>query len=283
MGQSTTVTVLVENKASKKGLRGEHGMAFWVEAGSERVLLDTGHTAEVLLHNARELGIDLASVSAVVLSHGHCDHTGGLWQVLRQAGDVPLFLHPGAPHRKFVKKTDGSVLEAGMPLSADGKSLASLFPSLTWTTQPTPVTSWLRVTGEVPRTSSFEDAGGAFFQDADCKTSDPIADDQAVFFDTPDGTVVLLGCGHAGVVNSLQYVQQLTAGRTIHAVIGGMHLVDATEHRIERTVEALRELDVRIIAPAHCTGGKAQKRMESAFPDRWQPCLAGTRFEFPAT
>ena len=109
MSDLINVTVLVENTAFGPGARGEHGLAFWIEAGSKGVLFDTGPGPDVLVHNAEHLGIDLASTDAVVLSHGHYDHTGGLMEVLKRAGKIPLFLHPGALIPRYSRKKDGTV------------------------------------------------------------------------------------------------------------------------------------------------------------------------------
>jgi 7,8-dihydropterin-6-yl-methyl-4-(beta-D-ribofuranosyl)aminobenzene 5'-phosphate synthase len=280
MGQLVRITVLVENTAVGRGMRGEHGLAFWIEAGSQRVLFDTGQTPEVLLHNAEQLGIDLASIDAVVLSHGHYDHTGGLREVLRRARGTRLFLHPGALAQRFTRRRDGAVDDIGIPPGIDKGFLREHTASVSFTDQSAAITHWLRVTGQVPRVNDFEDTGGDFYLDRACNRTDPIVDDQATFFDTQDGTVVLLGCGHAGVVNTLQQVQELTGGRPIHAVLGGMHLINASPDRLARTVEALRGLSIGLLAPAHCTGARAQARLWSEFPGHWEPCPVGTRFEF---
>ncbi len=280
MNQSIRVTVLVENTAFGRHVRGEHGLAFWIEIGSKRVLFDTGPGPEVLLHNAEHLAIELASADAVVLSHGHDDHTGGLEEVLRRARGVPIFLHPGALAQRFSRKKDGEVHEIGAPCLLDEPFFRARASSVAWTKEATAITDGLWVTGQVPRTSDYEDTGGDFYLDHTCDIPDPIEDDQAVYFDTGDGTVVLLGCGHAGVVNTLRYVQGLTGGRPIHAVIGGTHLVAASRNRMDRTVAALREMDMGLLAPAHCTGARAQARLASEFPGRWEPCHVGARFEF---
>ena len=277
---SVRITVLVENTAFGRSTRAEHGLALWIEAGPKKVLFDPGQTPEVLFHNAGLLGIDLASADAVVLSHGHYDHTGGLAEVLNRAGGIPLFLHPGALARRFSRKKDGSVHEIGVPLPLDDAFLKARTSSLTWTRKPTSILEEVRVTGPVPRATAYEDAGGNFYLDRTCETPDPIEDDQAVFFDTLEGTVVLLGCGHAGVVNTLHHVRDLTGKRSIRAVIGGMHLLNAPTSRLDRTVEELKELGVGLIVPGHCTGARAQALLASEFPDRWEPCHVGSRFEF---
>jgi 7,8-dihydropterin-6-yl-methyl-4-(beta-D-ribofuranosyl)aminobenzene 5'-phosphate synthase len=281
MEQTVRITVLVENTASGRGVRGEHGLAVWIEAGSRRVLFDTGQTADVLFHNARQLGIDLAGVDAVVLSHGHNDHTGGLAEVLRRAPGAHLFLHPAALARRYIRKHDGEIQEIGMPAALDVGFLKENTAGLTWTNQTAAVTEHVFATGPIPRATDFEDTGGDFFLDEPCLEADPIVDDQAVFFDTRDGTVVLLGCGHAGVVNTLNQIQNHTGGRPIHAVLGGMHLINASPERLTRTMDALRGLDVTMLAPAHCTGARAQAHMGTEFPDRWEPSTVGRRFEFP--
>jgi 7,8-dihydropterin-6-yl-methyl-4-(beta-D-ribofuranosyl)aminobenzene 5'-phosphate synthase len=142
------------------------------------------------------------------------------------------------------------------------------------------VLNGLTVTGTVPRNTDFEDTGGPFFLDAACTRPDPLVDDQAVFFESREGLVVLLGCAHSGVVNTLHYISELTGGKPIHAVLGGMHLVQASPQRLERTIESLRTWHTPLLAPGHCTGMAATAALWNAFPGRCATCHVGTRFEF---
>ena len=278
MGQIARITVLVENNAQGRGLLAEHGLAFWIEIGQRRLLFDTGQGA-VLASNAGILGIPLEQVDAIVLSHGHYDHTGGLHHVLPITPQAKVYAHPAILQPKFARGTDDTSHEIGIPPPAR-EALRNREDVLTWTERPTEICDHLFVTGEIPRRTDYEDTGGPFFIDHECRQADPLLDDQAVFFDSDRGTVALLGCAHAGVINTLHYIRELTNGRPIHAVLGGMHLVTASRKRMDRTIEALRQFDIERLGPAHCTGPTATAELCNAFPGRCLSCMVGTKLEF---
>lgn len=269
------ITVLVENTAGGVGLLAEHGLSFWIELGPNRILFDTGQ-GNVLNHNAEQLGIRLQMADAIVLSHGHYDHTGGLADAL--AGRTRVYAHPAAFAPKFARSADGTARDIGLPLLNEEKVRDKA--ELVWVKEPTDVCAGLKLTGPVPRTTDFEDTGGAFFMDKRCTEPDEVIDDQAAFIETPDGAIVILGCAHAGVINTLRHVQTLTDHRPIHTVIGGMHLHNASDERMDKTVAELRRLEVQRLLPCHCTGFAAMARLWNEFPGRCLPCAAGTILEF---
>jgi len=280
MADSVSVTVLVENTAFGRGVIAEHGLAFWIETNDRRILFDTGQRPDILQVNASHLDIDLASVDTVVLSHGHYDHTGGLDAILDLTDGAHLVLHPGALARRYSRARGGSVGEIGIPPEHSREALEQRAGAVTWLREATSIGDGLWVTGPIPRTNDFEDTGGAFFLDEACAHPDPIEDDQAIFFSSEQGTVVLLGCAHAGLLNTLSFVQEHTGGEGIAAVMGGTHLVNASPERMAETVAALKEIRPALLAPMHCTGARAQAKLAGEFPEAWEPTHVGSRFRF---
>jgi len=269
------ITTLVEDTATTPGLSAEHGLSFWIEYAGKRILFDTGQS-DMLIHNAIRLGINLAEADAIVLSHGHYDHTGGLAAVLGQAPKAKIYLHPLAIVPKFGRKSSG-VRPIGMP----GPAKSALHGRhVIWTDAPTHILPGVTLTGQVPRVTDFEDVGGDFFLDPKCTKPDELLDDQALFVESPQGLVIVLGCAHAGVVNTLHYIEKLTKSGQFYAAVGGMHLLRASRERIERTERVFREYKLQRIGPAHCTGADATSRFWRDFPDQCFTCTVGSEMRF---
>ena len=277
MIQDLRITVLAENTARKTDLLAEHGWSVWIEADGRRILFDTGQ-GHVLGHNAKQLNISLGAAEMVAISHGHYDHTGGLKDVLDATGQVDLYLHPAAMEKRYVRRETPPHIEIGIGNWTE-QSLRAATRSLTWTIEPTELAPGIGLTGEIPRRNDFEDTGGPFYRDESCTDPDPLLDDQALYIETAAGLVVVLGCAHAGVVNTLDYIGELTHGRPIHAVMGGWHLVQATPERVEATIEGLIRHGVRRVGTAHCTGMRAAAHFWSRLPERCFECAVGSVFD----
>ncbi|OGV73300.1 MAG: hypothetical protein A3K19_14565 [Lentisphaerae bacterium RIFOXYB12_FULL_65_16] len=275
---TTRVAVLAENTVATRDLVAEHGLAFWVQAGSARLLFDTGQGL-VLGANARQLGVDLRQLDGVVLSHGHYDHTGGVTEVLGLvAKGIPVHAHPDALQPKFLRHAAG-VRDIGIPAPRRA-ALLSASCSVVLSREPREVVPGVWTTGEVPRRHPEETIEAGFCLDSEGHRPDPLKDDQALFFGTAVGTVVLLGCAHAGVINTLDHIRDLTNGKPVHAVLGGMHLRNTSEARLQWTVAALQRFEIGRLGAMHCTGVAASVALWNAFPGRCVACGVGSTFEF---
>ena len=277
--KTISITVLVENTVSRQNLKAEHGLSFWIETEDGNILWDTGQSV-LLVNNAQKLGIPLHSTSHIVLSHGHYDHTGGLLEVLKMAPHARVYGHPDMFIERFSRyeKAPNSIKTISMPFVKH--IIEKRCDSLVLSADPVEILPGIFTTGEIPRKTDFEDTGGDFFLDIACIKRDPIIDDQALYIESSQGIIVILGCAHSGVVNTLNYISELTRQEKIFALLGGMHLLRASKERLEATSDAFARYDVRGIGPCHCTGLKAITYLRSRFPDRFVECSTGSRFTF---
>lgn len=257
-------TLVCANTVRRRGLLAEHGLAVWVEAGSATLLWDTGQ-GRALLPNVEVLGLSFEALDAVVLSHGHYDHTGGLDQLPERGRPYRLLAHPGSLAPKFQEKA-GRADRAGCPPAENGA--AALGPRFRFeaVTQPMEIANGVWLTGEIPRRHPIEDTGGAFFLDEGLRHEDPLLDDLACLLATSKGWVVLLGCAHAGVIQTLEAAEALAPELPIRAVLGGMHLLHASRERLTWTMEHLERRGPPELYPIHCTGDAATRALFQHFP-----------------
>ena len=269
---------------SKPQLRAEHGVSMLVttyeEDKKDSFLFDTGVTIDGVLHNMDVLEIKGNELHAVVLSHGHTDHTRGLMGFIKRYGRprVPIVLHPDAYLKRKNVQPDGHESEHIPPSRGD---LEAEDVEIIEERGPTMVIGGRAlVTGQISRTTPFEKGSPAQVAWIDGKWQpDPwIHDDQAIVLNVKNrGLVVLTGCGHAGVVNTLKCARELTGVNQVHAVIGGFHLTGpAFEPIISPTIQALKEFNPSVIVPQHCTGWKATHLIAREFPTAFIPNSVGT-------
>ncbi len=275
--RKTSISVLAENTAYGPGILGEHGLSWWIDTGEHRLLFDTGQ-GMIFERNAKTLGIDLATADALVFSHGHNDHVGGVKSALDAIPGVPAYAHPRAFERKFTRKEDGANC-ISIPEFEKRTAFQDHDTRVVEFDSPTEIIPGIWATGTVPRATLFEDVGGPFFLDEDLAHPDPLLDDISLFWRSPNGIVLLLGCAHAGVVNIGQFVLELTGEHMIHAVLGGMHLVNAGQERITATIDAFRHWKVEKLGAVHCTGEYARAALLQAFPKEVIRVHAGAQVE----
>lgn len=266
------IRIIVDNTAAE-GLFAEHGFAAWIEAGDERILFDTGKEG-AFMPNCKALGIELATTTMLVLSHGHYDHAGGVGDALTLASGARAVLHPDAFTDRWSIR--GSMAKPTMMPARSKSALLALPPDRIVTTAgPTTVAYGIGVTGNVPRLNAFEDPGGPFFLDTAGHMPDPIKDDMSMWIETAEGLVVVTGCCHSGIVNTLDHIIGFTGRRRIHTLLGGFHLSTASPERLERTVEALAGYEIGRMLPCHCTGTEAVGLFRQLLPFEVVDCHAG--------
>ncbi|MFC1946033.1 MBL fold metallo-hydrolase [Chloroflexota bacterium] len=273
------ITTLSENTASS-GYIAEWGLSVLVEADGLRILVDTGRSF-TMVYNAQLMGIDLATIHGIMLSHGHVDHTGGLRGVLQRRGEVEVIAHPDIWVPKFVRfGKEPEEHYCGIPfLRTELESLGARF---NLSSEPVRISEHVLTTGEVPMVTEYEAVEQNLLVEKDGQLQpDPMTDDRALIIDAEYGLVVILGCAHRGIVNTLRHAQSITGREQIHTVIGGTHLVRASKERLDSTVADLREMGVQRLGVSHCTGFPASARLAAEFGDSFFLNNAGTRLTLP--
>jgi 7,8-dihydropterin-6-yl-methyl-4-(beta-D-ribofuranosyl)aminobenzene 5'-phosphate synthase len=281
-----TVTVLAEDSVPYESpLLGQHGVSFWLEAErngiTKRVLVDVGQNPEALLFNVGKLGIPLREADAVVLTHCHYDHTQGLTRILEAIGrkNVPVIAHPALFRLNFV--TDPFFQHVGVMQGDRAEDLRAAGAELVLVSGPLQLMPGLSTTGEVPRVTDFEEVGIALstLDENGRVVPDSMPDDLSLAARIEGkGLALVTGCSHAGIINILRHV--LTPGEKLEAVIGGLHLVEAPDERIEKTVEALAGYSPSLVAAGHCTGFRAQAALYRVLGKRFTPLGSGAVFRF---
>ena len=264
MSTEVTITVLNDNVAGRK-LLAEHGFSFYVETTDLKVLLDTGFS-EVFVKNAEALNIDLSERDAIVLSHGHWDHADGL----RYIGGGKLITHPDV----FIKRYHGLRDDAYVGMALSKEEISSKF-DLVLSKKPVWISDTVVFLGEIPSTTDFERQKTAFTK-AD-GSSDYIMDDTAIAVKTKKGLVVVSGCAHSGICNTVAYACKVTGEDKVHAVLGGFHLKYANSVT-QKTISYLAEKGVENVIPSHCTAFPALQEFAKAFD--CNQVKTGDRFTF---
>ena len=269
----------------------EHGFSALVRVrrgdSTTTVLFDTGLSPDAMVTNADRLGVDLSAIQAVVLSHGHFDHAGGLAGLAGKQGprSLPMVVHPfiWTRRRLAVPGREPEELPTLSKRALEGEGLTVIERRVPVVL----VDGSVLITGEVDRTTEFERGMPPAHQAWNGSQWQPdplIIDDQALVVNLRgQGLVVLTGCAHAGAINIVRHAQRLTGVTTVHALLGGFHLSGpAFEPIIGPTVSALTELNPALVVPGHCTGWSAQHALATALPDAWVAGSSGSSFRLAA-
>ena len=227
----------------------EHGLSLSITCGREKILFDTG-AGTALPHNMTLSETDPGQYTKLILSHGHNDHTGGIADILPLMPQAEVFFVPGITKKRFSRHENRPVKELTMPEKC--QQALQNHKRCTAITTFTEIAPGIILTGPIPRLSG-EDCGGPFYLDAEGRQLDFIEDEQALLFDCG---VLIQGCCHAGIINTIEYCKKCRPDIQIKRIIGGLHLLHATPERLKETQSCLTQLNLEELQTMHCTGHK---------------------------
>jgi len=316
--RQASITILVDNKAdlivessdrvnyfTDEPLLAEHGFSALIELeGSEkRILWDAGVSRVALIENLRRMKLDVGLIGTIALSHGHLDHYAALTDLLTEmaplrqekewsapldgsrveewmgAFRIPIVAHPAAFRERWWQKEDGMLV--GPVLPAPERAWQALGAEIVLSEGPHQLAPGCCTTGYIPRTS-FEKSGRAkkrLYRHGSQLLPDDLEDDQAVVIHVEGkGLIVLSGCAHSGIVNTIEHARQRFGVDRVYAVIGGFHLAKASDEDIDETVNRMRKLGPRLVVPCHCTGLKAVCRFAQEMPDEFVEGVVGATY-----
>jgi 7,8-dihydropterin-6-yl-methyl-4-(beta-D-ribofuranosyl)aminobenzene 5'-phosphate synthase len=285
------ITILIDNTAGKQGTVGEKGFSALAEIEYEggdtrKILFDTGATGTNLLNNLKVLNKDLQDLDCIVFSHGHWDHVWGIKEILPLVGpEVFLFCHPAALDKKWRLDEEGGTEIISLHQVISPERLFELIPIRT-SPEPEEIFPGVFSTGAIPRQNPHEVLSKGLsrihIDGAAGPEVDQIPEDLSLIFEIADGSIVILtGCCHAGVVNTINHARNITPFAKIAGLIGGLHLLDAPQPRLDFTMEELGKLNIGEIGACHCTGPLGIHTLKNAFPEQFKDVEVGVQLKYP--
>jgi len=282
---SMQLVTLSENSApAKVNLIAEWGLSFLLRTKNNTILFDTGRNISAY-YNAQLLGIDLNEIDKIVLSHSHSDHTGGLRYILERMDkrkEIEIIAHPDIWSERYARYDNEKNKYTGMPFKKE--ELEKYGARFHLTRESIEINKEMITSGEIPLVTDFEEMHSGKIQRLILKDGkyieDTLLDDLAIFFKSEKGLIIITGCAHRGIVNTIYHAQNLTGIKNVYAVIGGAHLFGASQERIDLTINALKELNVKKIGLCHCTGLKAISSLMTQLPEKFVSVVSGSVLTF---
>jgi len=291
MIKSLKITTIADNLVLQAGLWGQWGLSYLLEItdskGTPRkVLFDTANDKEPFLYNIEKMELDLSDLDAIVLSHGHSDHTVATVEAVEMAGGCPVYAHPHCFLPRFYQTKEGKRIKGGVPEGQGIPDIEKVGGKVVLSEKPVEVVPGLWTTGEVPRVNDFErvsppmDGGKRIVVVDGEEVDDLILCDQSLWMEIKDsGCWVITGCAHSGAVNILEQVCKLGGFKEVSTYIGGTHLVARKNEYIMRTAKELEKYNLQLFSPCHCTGFNAMSLLHKEFGDRFAVNYCGRVFK----
>jgi len=247
----------------------EHGFSALIETDDEKVLIDTGVTGIAMKHNLDLMGVKMKDIDVIVFSHGHNDHTGGLDKVRGK-----IIAHPDSFYERCLSPKPGVKYDLTSPKPNPKKH------KIEYHTEPVKLAKGVMTTGEVPRVHKWEELPVFKIVKDGKEQKDDVMDDMGIVINTKKGLVVIQGCSHAGIINTVIAAKEVSGVDKVHCVIGGFHLIGPAEKKIDRTIGEFKKLDIDKVIPIHCTGFEGIKQVSLQMPEQFEYCTVGCEIEF---
>ncbi|MDD3695136.1 MAG: MBL fold metallo-hydrolase [Lentisphaeria bacterium] len=275
MPKSLKITMLSDNLALP-GYEGEHGFALHLELQGKQILLDAGCDENLMLRNAQRAGLDLKQLDYLIVSHGHYDHVGALAALLKLAPKLQVLAHPNILKKRYSIR-NGEPKDIAIPesprLALENHRNTKFFRGAL------SLCEQVRLFNEIPRISGFEDTGGPFFCDTNGEIADPIEDETLLCIRRQRELFIFSGCSHSGIVNILWHLQKQYPDCVFKLVLGGLHLVNASQQRLQATLRELDKLPLQNLVACHCSGEVAMRKIAENMPAKSQFGAAGKQWE----
>ena len=263
------ITTLIENKSgSNEELHTEHGLSVYIEVDGKNILFDLGQSGKII-DNAKSLDINLKNLDYVIISHGHCDHSGGLERLIKEINpNIKLYLGNGFFDKKYNLRQSGEYEYLGNPFDESFLKKNNIYTQYI-NDDITNVTEDLLILTNFNRKEEYENINQSMYIKEDDKyKKDMFLDEISIGIKTDKGLVVIVGCSHVGIVNILDTIIQRTRMK-IYALIGGTHLITEDEEKIDILIEYLKEKDVKLIGACHCTGKQGETMLSQQLEENF--------------
>jgi len=270
------LTIIIDNYVQEAGLIAEHGWSILIEHGEDRILFDTGASRHII-NNLKQLGFTAHAINKIFISHGHFDHTGGLYHIARYAGKkIELYTHPAVFEKKYKITKKLKKIYIGIPFEKDVYSDYGI----TFRTGKTSLklSGDIYSTGEVEQVVPFERTSSNFVKKRNGFTRfDDLRDDTGLIIETQKGIILITGCAHRGLISTMKQAQKVSGKDHFTAVIGGFHLANKDRAYMDKVISELNDSSIDMIVPAHCSGVEGYRAIKEALGEKCCHGYAGRK------